>query len=319
MENAKLEYIRRMNWFGMKLYVKSLIGWSPLNRILVPIWKVASGVVAPAQTWRFPVNRRRVRARVLDQQFQMSNPMRCSIAKELFWNDGRREHPVDRVVLDVFCSLGKDADVILDIGANTGLFSIAAAAVNPRAKVHAYEIVPDVTLQLISNLIENDLLGRVETHGYGLGIPGAHMRIPSMRSASALPSALSSKISFASGNRVEFQSLDAQRPFMHGHTKALLKIDVEGTEDDIFRFGHEFTSEFLPDIVCEILPDECNMADVAAYLQFHQYNIYKFVENGLSLQQALVPDARHHDWLFSRSSPAALARIIDPLIVSSQI
>ena len=35
--------------------------------------------------------------------------------------------------------------IALDIGANTGLFSIAAT-VNPELEVHAYEIVPEVAV-----------------------------------------------------------------------------------------------------------------------------------------------------------------------------
>ena len=58
--------------------------------------------------------------------FYMSRPERCSIAKKYFWTQGFREPLEDRMALDLFAILSKHSDVILDIGANSGLFSLIA-------------------------------------------------------------------------------------------------------------------------------------------------------------------------------------------------
>lgn len=308
--------MRRMGWHGVKAYVKRFLGWRPLNLLLVPIWRHLSGMVTPQQTWRFPVNRRTVLGVAAGKSFRMLFPMRCSIAKELYWNKGLRESPADRLALDLFCQLARSADVVFDIGANTGLFAMAAAASNPETRIHAYEIVPDVVVHLVSNLVENEMLSQVEVHSYGIGSSDTTMRVPSQAGASALPSAFSSKIEFSDGARVMFQTLDQQSLFAEGASSVLLKIDVEGTENEILSHGNAFLARFSPDIICELLPEECKVEDVDSHLRANQYKCYKILPDRLQWEPVLKPDTTYHDWLFTALDVGELARRISPLRVS---
>jgi FkbM family methyltransferase len=286
-----------------------------LNLLFVPIWRTLSSMTAPQQTWRFPVNRRTVQGVAAGKCFRMLYPMRCSIAKELYWNKGLREYRADRFALDLFCQLARTADVVLDIGANTGLFAMAAAASNPDTKIHAYEIVPDVVVHLVSNLVENEMLSQVEVHSYGIGSSDTTMRVPSQAHAPALPSAFSSRIEFSDGARVMFQTLDQQSYFAEGASNVLLKIDVEGTENEILRHGNAFLARFSPDIICELLPDECKVEDVDSHLRANQYKCYKILADRLQFEPVLKPDPAYHDWLFTPLEVGELAKRISPLQV----
>jgi len=59
----------------------------------------------------------------------------------------------------------RTAGVVFDIGANAGIFSLAALAANPRATVHAFEPTPEIAarlrvtaaINLLSNLVINEV------------------------------------------------------------------------------------------------------------------------------------------------------------------
>jgi FkbM family methyltransferase len=60
-----------------------------------------------------------------------------------------------------------DANVILDVGANIGVFSIYAACMAPRAVVHAYEPMLNNFELLQNNIQRNNLQGRIHAHPLG--------------------------------------------------------------------------------------------------------------------------------------------------------
>ncbi|UCB57083.1 MAG: FkbM family methyltransferase [Candidatus Omnitrophota bacterium] len=68
---------------------------------------------------------------------------------ELFWRGLSKE-------MKVWAEMCQEADVILDIGANTGIFSLIAKAVNPKASVYAFEPVPRVIKKLRANCMLNN-------------------------------------------------------------------------------------------------------------------------------------------------------------------
>jgi precorrin-6B methylase 2 len=73
---------------------------------------------------------------------------------------GRRTRAEDVVALEVVAKLALDADVFLDIGSYTGLFTLATTAVNPRLHAHAFDVVPSVVATLEANLDRNEVSDR---------------------------------------------------------------------------------------------------------------------------------------------------------------
>jgi len=73
----------------------------------------------------------------------------------------------------IFCAhsyrVPRDARVVLDLGANIGMFSIYAACVARAERVIALEPVAGTYSRLKANLGRNSLLDRVETHHQGIG------------------------------------------------------------------------------------------------------------------------------------------------------
>ena len=67
-------------------------------------------------------------------------------------------------VLAQWCQQAKTASVVLDVGANAGIFSFAAAASNPLAKIHAFEPTPEIAAHFRRTIALNQLSDRVVFH-----------------------------------------------------------------------------------------------------------------------------------------------------------
>jgi FkbM family methyltransferase len=55
---------------------------------------------------------------------------------------------LEEQILDCWANAAKEADVIFDVGANAGIYSLAALASRPTATVHAFEPTPDIAARL---------------------------------------------------------------------------------------------------------------------------------------------------------------------------
>jgi FkbM family methyltransferase len=247
-------------------------------------------------------------------EFVMLRPDRCVVAKELYWGRGHRPRPQDRFAIELFASLAERSDVVLDIGAYTGLFSLVGAAVNPTLQAHAFEIVPEVHRLLVENCRRNDVADRIHAHQEGVGDPDFVMPVPPSRGGSALPDFYSSRLHFEDGDLVPFRSLDSAVDLLPRGGRVLVKIDVEGTENVVFRHGQDFLARFRPPILCEVLAGVADPAELEHLLAPHRYRFYLVRQAGLTPSPDLVPDPRFRDWLLAPQSSAELRDLGIPLV-----
>lgn len=70
---------------------------------------------------------------------------------EMFWA-GFEKFNYERKSREVWCDLALKSSIILDIGSNTGWFSMMAQAYNPAAEIHAFEPQPNVFEVLTKNV-----------------------------------------------------------------------------------------------------------------------------------------------------------------------
>ena len=296
---------KRAGWFGAKRLAAALLGWPPVNVPLRSLLRWGSG---GRKYFRFPVSVPEVAGFAGDGTFRMLEPIRCNIAKELFWGNGRRIKSDERFAVDLFHQLSFSADVVLDVGANTGLFAIAAALANPGARIDAYEIVPAICDLLEMNIARNELVGTVHPHCLGLGSGTGKITMPALHSADVLPLSMSSRVHVEEGVEVPIETLDTVAKDLPDEARVLMKVDVEGTEAEIFAGGHDFLVRLSPDILCEILPGS-DFPKVQEFLDELGYEALLIGDAALEKRSKLAPDARHHDWLFTKRPEAELAEI----------
>ena len=291
------DHARRQSWFGLKRFVKRFLALRVPNAIV----RLGARLVPSLRSGRLPAPSRlsEVTGRVGGATFVMLDPARCENAKELFWGRGRRPAAHDRLALDTVAVLARESDTFLDVGAYTGLFTLAVTAYAPQVDVHAFEIVPAVADALEANVRRNDLADRVTVHREGIGDPEETIRVPTGEGGSALPSFYSSKMRFDGGREVGFRSLDSVAALIPESARVVMKVDVEGTEDAVFRFGQAFLRARRPHILCEVLHGVADGAALDGLLAAAELHRYLVTDSRLVRIDRVVPHPSFRDWLFT--------------------
>ena len=157
----------------------------------------------------------------------------------------------------------RDGDVLFDVGANIGLYSIYAALRHPHGRVVAFEPEYSNLHLLRDNLVENHLQDRVEPYSIALsnqtGLSFLHLQ--DVTPGSALHTASTEPLQKTNGSHpvvlregITTITLDA---FCEktGIWPNCLKIDVDGTEDLVLEGGlRALSSKQFRTLIIE-LPD----------------------------------------------------------------
>jgi FkbM family methyltransferase len=301
------DHVRKQSWFGLKRYVKRFLALGVPNAML----RLVSRFAPSLRSGRLPAPSRltEVTGRVGGVTFVMLDPARCENAKEPYWGRGRRPKAHDRLALDTVATLARESDTFLDVGAYTGLFTLAVTTYAPRVDVHAFEIVPAVAEALEANVRRNEIGDRVAVHREGVGDPEETMRVPSGEGGSALPSFYSSRMRFDEGEVVGFRSLDSVAALIPEAARVVMKIDVEGTEDAVFRFGQAFLRASRPHILCEVLHGVADGAVLDELLVPASLHRYVVTDRRLEEMDRIAPHAAYRDWLFTPRTAQELRRL----------
>ena len=139
-------------------------------------------------------------------------------------------------VLAQWCVQARTAQVVFDIGSNAGIFSLAAAASNPLAKIYAFEPTPEIATHFRKTIEQNRLNSRIflqqvavtrETGTAHLNFfTGEHNDNEGMNFVTVEGGTKTS----AAVKAISIDDFCSQ----HGLTEiSLLKVDVQGNEPDV--------------------------------------------------------------------------------------
>lgn len=118
-------------------------------RLVESLWSLAAG----------PDHRRE--ARLLFGDFVVPADL-DEILQRQFYFFGTYFH--ERHVLQCWSGLARTAKVALDVGANAGIYSLAAAAANRDLRVHAFEPTPEIAARLRRGVAANGLEDIIAVH-----------------------------------------------------------------------------------------------------------------------------------------------------------
>ena len=175
------------------------------------------------------------------------------IENEVFWNGigGKWE----KQSLSLWMKLCASADTIIDIGANTGIYSLVAKAIHPKAKVYAFEPVERIFTQLRHNMALNNFdvvclnaaVSDIDGTRMLFDGPGAHTYTASM-DPSFIPDAV--------GTTVNTTTLSTFLRERRLESIDLMKIDVEKHEPEVLAGATRLLGTKAPAILIEILTDD---------------------------------------------------------------
>lgn len=302
----------------LKIFIKSLIIAIDSFTSFTLLLRFLAGR-SSARLSRFPISDRRHCALRLQRGAcaRFCFPSRCSTAKSLFWTRGLislREWNA----LSVFLDLAPNSYTLIDIGCNTGLYSLALASNcdSSSLNVFCFDILQESLDILDCNIASSKLYTKPSTFNLGVGSPRT-IYLPSSISTSLgadLPTSVnlshavspdvhgtaeSTAISIVSLSTL-FRLIDLTKPVPSQHL--LIKIDVEGYEGDILLPEHTLLSKFRPHIICEVLPTTlCHLPSLEKLLRDLNYTIYMISETGLIERNSISPNSTNIDWYFSPS------------------
>jgi FkbM family methyltransferase len=191
---------------------------------------------------------------------------------------------------------------VLDIGANTGIFTLLAAAASPHVRVCAFEPLDIARDLLLANIACNPhLADRIQVEPFALSrtrsVAPFFETINDhglVSTSSSLELAHADLVGLHVRREVATETLDnwavqTDRPIR------LMKIDVEGHKHAVLQGGHRTITRHRPIIIVEIL----GIADIAALnhlLHAHDYRDFALAPDALRPCPAIGfhPDAWNH-------------------------
>ncbi len=203
------------------------------------------------------------------------------IENEIFWNglfNGWEKHS-----LQVWTELSRNSDVIFDIGANTGIYSMISKAVNSNAEIYAFEPVKRVMDKL---KINNDL-NSFDCKLYEKAISNftGTATIFDKNTEHTYSVTVNKDISPDKSDsiEVEIETIRLDDFIRENHIERinLMKIDVETHEVEALEGMGDFIKKFTPTMLIEVLNDHVANG-IEKLLDGIDYNFYNIHEkNGL--------------------------------------
>ncbi len=199
--------------------------------------------------------------------------------------------------LRLWARLAQHACTIFDIGANTGVYALAAKTMNPSAQVYAFEPVERIATRLANNVALNGYDIEVVIAGVSESTGEALLYEPKTQhaySASLNPAMLAGK-SDLSEKRIATTRMDDFAAERGLSSTDLFKIDVEKHEIEVLcGFGGLIALNrptFLIEILSETLGEQ-----VKALFSGHNYVFYE-INEGVSVRQVTTLGSAERNYL----------------------
>ena len=226
--------------------------------------KPVARFLPPQALLRLPVTRSvHVRSPLCEEGIVLQSCGVDLIASTLYWHGLAGWEPE---TLPVFLRLVQAGSTVLDVGANTGLFSLLAAQRAPGVRVHAVEPVPRV-FQMLEDNVRSNRLQNVTCHRLALGDHEGtvSMYVP-REDVPIMASLLPGWRTDSECVEVESQTLDQLVARLGLGAVDVLKIDAEGAETLVLSGARDTLSALRPFVVCEVLAAAHTAHDLTAIL-----------------------------------------------------
>lgn len=176
------------------------------------------------------------------------------LENNIFWKGltGRWE----KQSMELWIRLNEKANVVMDIGANTGIYSLVSKAINPKARVMAFEPVERVFNKLQSNIELNNF----NTESYLMAVSDKDGEAVFYDTDADHTYTVTINKDLSQDKRyhpvkVKIKTIDSLIKEQKIDHIDLVKIDVETHEPEVMK-GFSLIKKYQPNILIEILSDE---------------------------------------------------------------
>jgi FkbM family methyltransferase len=219
-----------------------------------------------------------------DTNFTMKSDGRDSVLSGAFWN-GLESY--EGCTLPVFKHLCRQSNVILDIGANTGLFALLAQSANPAAHIVCFEPFPAAASRLRTNLMANSFGHVTVVDAAVSNEPGTHMLYFNAALRLTQGASLHDFDYVTDHVDVDLITLDEFTTANALPPADLLKIDVEGWEPAVLAGATDLISRSTPEIIFELNNPDC-FEPMREFVSRTGYMAFRLTDRGLLRDDKLV-------------------------------
>ena len=212
-----------------------------------------------------------------------------NIGRALYWK-GLTSWEAETI--PVFYQLAKNARTVLDIGANTGFYSLLACAANPAAEVYSFEPVPKVFSCLVNNIAANGYQSRCQLVAAAVANIGGQVDFCELDGG--VPTASSLEVTGYRGNKgkvIKVKAVTIDSLNLPAQLVDLVKIDVETFEDVVLQGMTALLDKHLPNMFVECNYDGPFQA-VENILRRYGYAFYHLTVTGPKTMEHIVPDPK---------------------------
>lgn len=202
----------------------------------------------------------------------------------------------EKADLSLFIELAKSSSCILDIGANTGLFSVLSSISNPDSEIHAFEPYGVNADRLKMNLQANNLHNViVNQEALGDMIGSIVISIPKDQSVTSVASA-NHEFSKKIHPELEWETVETAINTLDNYRKTLnrpidlIKCDVETFEMSVFKGGYNMLATDKPAIIFESFLDAERIDFFNGILKKFEYHLYLILQEGIVYSKDGFPE-----------------------------
>ncbi len=211
-----------------------------------------------------------------------------SIENKLFWYGVGNKMNWEKQSTELWAEIAKKSNVILDIGANTGYYSLLAKAVNPDCKVYGFEPIPHI----FNWYLENCKINNFDINCYNLAISdikGENTIYMANTNQNVYSASLIEQFAIShSSDKVHplcINSTSLENFIEDNNIESinLIKVDVEGLEIKVLKGMGNFLSKYKPSMLIEVLSDEIGL-ELSQLLNPLNYHFYILDKLGLPIK-----------------------------------
>jgi len=171
--------------------------------------------------------------------------------------------------------LSLNSQTVIDIGANTGIYSLITSSCNPKAIVYAFE----PSNRVFTKLNENNTLNNFSIKTINLAVAEESKTMTYYDNASENPytGSLVNNTKQNQTNSIQVNTVSLNDFIEENKITRidLMKIDVEAFEPDVLRGMKQFLPQFKPALLIELLNEKVakEVEGILGELNYHYYNI----------------------------------------------
>ncbi len=240
--------------FTTKIYrgLKKIIRLLPFKKELFSVVKI---FVVPSKRIRrelkfngsFKVKNKNSSFKFMNYDYE-----KYSLENDIFWYGLKGWEPIS---IKLWIELCNNSNIIFDVGANTGIYSIVAASLRPTSKIFSFEPVERIYEKFQSNILINNFLN-IQAEKFALSDKNGVSILYDFLGDIPLNATLNNKWHSESDARVEkkikTKRLDDFIDENQIKNIDLMKIDVELHEPEVLKGMGKYLEKFKPTMLIEI-------------------------------------------------------------------